>query len=111
MEEVPATPADIHRLLEKFAKIQRTHGETLGALAELGEVHGRQIAAHQRLVVALASLGVEHAADRLAFTDELRRLALEPHKQADDPADPSRDLIEMYLAKVETYAVALGRAK
>lgn len=109
MEERPATLEEALALVGRVVQSQATQSEALQALTKLGEMHGRQLGAQQRLIIALAATGVEHATDRLAFTEELRRLALEPHKEADDPADPSRELIEMYLAKIETYAVTLGR--
>lgn len=79
--------------------------EGMSVLAgELGKAAVR-ISTLERLVLALACIGVDQAADRTAYTEKLRGIALQAFENDADPrANPLRERAELLLGKIEGWA-------
>ncbi|ATC34089.1 hypothetical protein CA606_18110 [Caulobacter vibrioides] len=79
--------------------------EAMLKMAELNTQRATEIRALDRLVMALACIGVDQAADRTAYTEKLRGMALGAVEQGSDPrVEPLRERLELLLAKIEAWS-------
>lgn len=84
--------------------------EAITKLVELNGKRSVEIRALERLVLGLACIGLDHAADRTAYAEKLRGLALQAFERDADPrGDPLRARAELLLGKVEAYAASANR--
>ena len=81
---------------------------TAKAFEQITDLNDR-LHAVERLAMATAAMAAATAVDRVAWCDQLRRLALDPIRltEAEDGFARMAEHLERGLAKVEAYAVAL----
>jgi hypothetical protein len=84
--------------------------EAITTLVELNGERSVEIRALERLVIALACIGVDQADDPTAFTEKLRDVALEVFERSADPrGDPLRERAELLLGKIERWGARANR--